>query len=98
MKTVNNLFIRNIPDIKERDFKYRTQMSSHELNNLQTEAFKDILDLFNKSNLLQKNLYEFNLSNTIESTVYSKRLNEALLKLQRTEELYNNQDSHMKQK
>ena len=90
MKTVSNLFIRNIPDIQEREFKYRTLMSSHELNNLQTEAFRDILDLFNKANLLQKNLYEFNLANSIESTVYGKRLSEALLKLQQTEELYNN--------
>lgn len=90
MNTVSNLFIRNIPDIQEREFKYRSKMSSHELNNLQTEAFKDILDLFNKANLLQKNLYEFNLANNIESTVYEKRLSEALLKLHQTEELYNN--------
>ena len=90
MNTISNLFIRNIPEIQEREFKYRTQMSSHELNELQTEAFKDILDLFNKANQLQKNLYEFNVANGIETTVYNKRLSEALLKLQQTEELYNN--------
>lgn len=90
MNTVSNLFIRNIPEIQEREFKYRSKMSSHELNNLQTEAFKDILDLFNKANLLQKNLYEFNLTNSIESTVYGKRLSEALLKIHQVEELYNN--------
>ena len=90
MKQMSNLFIRNIPEIKEREFKYRTLMSSHELNELQTEAFKDILDLFNKANSLQKSLYEFNLINGIESSVYSKRLSESLLKLQHTEELYNN--------
>ena len=90
MNPVSNLFIRNIPEIKDREFKYRTQMSSHELNDLQTEAFKDILDLFNKSNLLQKQLYEFNLSSSIESSVYAKRLAEVSLKLYQTEELFNN--------
>lgn len=90
MNPVSNLFIRNIPEIKDREFKYRTQMSSHDLNDLQTEAFKDILDLFNKSNLLQKQLYEFNLSNSIESAVYAKRLAEVSLKLYQTEELFNN--------
>ena len=90
MNTMSNLFIRNIPEIKEREFKYRSKMSSHELNDLQTESFKDILDLFNKANALQKNLYEFNIANSIESTIYSKRLSEALLKVQQTEELYNN--------
>ena len=90
MKTVSNLFIRNIPDIKEREFKYRTKMSSHELNELQNEAFKDILDLFNKSNELQKNLYEFNTINSIETSVYSKRLNETMLRMHGLEELYNN--------
>lgn len=90
MKTSSNLFIRNIPDIKEREFKYRTKISSHELNDLQSEAFRDILDLFNKSNELQKNLYEFNIANTIESTVYAKRLNETILKMNQLEELYNN--------
>ena len=90
MNPVSNLFIRNIPEIKDREFKYRTQMSSHDLNDLQTEAFKDILDLFNKSNLLQKQLYEFNLSNSIESAVYAKRLTEVSLKLYQTQELFNN--------
>lgn len=90
MNTVSNLFIRNIPEIKEREFKYRTKMSSHDLNDLQTEAFKDILDLFNKANQLQKNLYEFNLANSIESTVYGKRLTELLFKVQQTQELYDN--------
>lgn len=93
MNPTSNLFVRNIPEIQEREFKYRTQMSSHELNNLQTEAFKDILDLFNKSNQLQKNLYEFNMANSIETTVYSKRLSETLLRLAQVEELYRNLQS-----
>lgn len=90
MKTLSNLFIRNIPEIKDRQFKYRTQMSSKELNGLESESFKDILDLFNKANLLQKSLYEFNQINAIESTVYTKRLAEVIKKLQQVEELYNN--------
>jgi len=90
MKPSSNLFIRNIPEIKDREFKYRTLMSSHELNALQKEAFTDILDLFNKANLLQKNLYEFNTANTIESSVYGKRLNDALLKVYQVKELYDN--------
>ena len=90
MNTLSNLFLRNIPDIKDREFKYRTKMNSHDLNDLQTEAFKDILDLFNKANLLQKSLYEFNTANGIESVVYSKRLTQAMQKLNQVEELYNN--------
>ena len=50
----SNLFVRNIPSIQEREFKYRAKMSSHQLNEMQTEAFNDILDLFNKANQLQK--------------------------------------------
>lgn len=90
MKTVSDLFIRNIPEIQEREFKYRTQMSSNELNKLQDESFKDILDLFNKANLLQKELYEFNETNGIESSVYNKRLTDTLSKLYQLQELYNN--------
>lgn len=90
MRTLSDLFVRNIPEIREREFKYRTKMSSHELNNLQTEAFKDILDIFNKANILQKELYEFNTANGIESLVYNKRLTETLNRLKHAEELYNN--------
>ena len=97
MNSINNLFLRNVPEIKEREFKYRTKMDSHELNELQQEAFKDILDLFNKANLLQKNLYEFNVANGIESSVYNRRLSETLLKLQHVEELYNNLKSTEKE-
>lgn len=97
MKTASNLFIRNVPEIQKREFKYRTKMSSHELNELQSEAFKDILDLFNKANLLQKNLYEFNLTGTIETNVYERRLSEAELKMRELEELYNNLKSTEKE-
>ena len=90
MNTISNLFIKNIPEIQEREFKYRTKMSSSDLNGLQGEAFKDILDLFNKANSLQKSFYEFNTINNIESTVYAKRLNEALLNVEHVMELYNN--------
>lgn len=90
MKQQSNYFVRNIPEIEEREFKYRTKMDSHELNKMQKEAFTDILDLFNKANALQKNLYEFNMTNDIETSVYSKRLTEVLIKLKQTEELYNN--------
>ena len=43
----SNLFVKNIPSIQEREFKYRGRMDSHKLNEMQKEAFDDILDLFN---------------------------------------------------
>lgn len=86
----SNLFVRNIPAIKEREFKYRAPMSSEALNAMQQEAFHDILDLFNKANQLQKTIYEMNLANNIESVCYSKRLESALTNLSRLTEMYNN--------
>ena len=87
---MSNLFVKNIPSIKERTFKIRSKMSSSELNALQKEAFDDILDLFNKANQLQKTIYEMNLANHIESSCYTKRLQEALDKIKELEENYAN--------
>jgi hypothetical protein len=87
---MSNLFVRNLPSIKEREFKYRSRTSSEQLNEMQQEAFNDILDLFNKANQLQKTVYEMNLANNIESVCYSKRLEEAVTKLNKLTELYNN--------
>ena len=70
----SNLFVRNIPSIQEREFKYRAKMSSSQLNEMQNQAFNDILDLFNKANQLQNTFYEINLSNNNESTCYAKPL------------------------
>ena len=87
---MSNLFVKNILSIKERTFKIRSKMSSSELNALQKEAFDDILDLFNKANQLQKTIYEMNLANHIESSCYTKRLQEALDKIKELEENYAN--------
>lgn len=87
---MSNLFVRNLPSIKEREFKYRGRTSSEQLNDMQEEAFNDILDLFNKANQLQKTIYEMNLANNIESVCYSKRLEEAILELNKLSEMYNN--------
>ena len=38
----SNLFVKNIPSIQEREFKYRGRMDSHSLNQMQKEAFDDI--------------------------------------------------------
>ncbi len=86
----SNLFVRNIPSIQEREFKYRAPMSSEQLNAMQQEAFHDILDLFNKANQLQKTVYEMNLTNNIESVCYSKRLEAAMTSLNKLTEMYNN--------
>ena len=86
----SNLFVRNIPAIQERKFKYRAPMSSQQLNTMQMEAFNDILDLFNKANQLQKTVYEMNVANNIESACYTKRLEEAITNLNKLNELYNN--------
>ena len=84
----SNLFVKNIPSIKEREFKYRTKIDSHSLNELQKESFNDILDLFNKANKLQKNIYEMNMANMVESAYHSKRLNEAIQELEHIKEKY----------
>ena len=86
----SNLFVRNIPSIQEREFKYRAPMSSEKLNKMQQESFNDILDLFNKANQLQKTIYEMNLANNIESVCYSKRLETAITNLNKLSEMYNN--------
>lgn len=90
MNNNSNLFVKNIPAIQEREFKYRAPMDSHELNLMQQESFGDILDLFNKANALQKTVYEMNLANNIESTCYAKRLEAAMAKLEQLTESYNN--------
>lgn len=87
---MSDLFVKNLPSIQEREFKYRGKMSSHELNKMQQEVFSDILDLFNKSNQLQKIIYEMNLANSIESACYTNRLKEALLHMQEVNEKYEN--------
>ena len=87
---MSNLFVRNIPSVKEREFKYRSRMSSQQLNEMQNETFNDILDLFNKANQLQKNIYEMNLANNIESVCYSKRLDKSIAELNKLTEMYNN--------
>jgi len=86
----NNLFVRNLPSIREREYKYRAPMSSAKLNEMQEEAFHDILDLFNKANQLQKTVYEMNLAYNIESNCYAKRLEEAIVNLDKLVEMYNN--------
>lgn len=86
----SNLFVSNIPSIQEREFKYRGKMDSHELNQMQKEAFDDILDLFNKANRLQKTVYEMNLATSIESSCYTKRIEETTQLLNLLAEKYTN--------
>lgn len=88
-----DLFLRNIPSIKEREFKYRGRMSSDELNEMQDEAFADILDLFNKSNQLQAQVYETRELAMVESECYSMRLADALSKQRGLEEQLQNMTS-----
>lgn len=87
---MSSLFVKNLPSIQEREFKYRAPMSSEKLNDLQNEAFADILDLFNKANQLQKTIYEMNLANNIESSCYAKRLEQAITSMNAIVEKYNN--------
>lgn len=82
--------IKNIPSIKEIEFKTREISDSHKLNQVQEQVFNDILDLFNKANTLQKEMYEMNMAANIESTCYAKRLEETLIKLSLIEEQYDN--------
>ena len=93
---MSDLFVRNLPSIREREFKYRAPMSSAKLNEMQQEAFNDILDLFNKANQLQKTIYEMNLANNIESVCYGKRLEAAVSSLNKLTEMYHNLTSDEK--
>lgn len=85
-----DLQIKNIPSIQEIEFKTREISDSHKLNQMQEQVFNDILDLFNKANTLQKEMYEMNVAANIESTCYAKRLEETLTKLSLIEEQYDN--------
>jgi hypothetical protein len=85
-----DLQIKNIPSIQEIEFKTREISDSHKLNQTQEQVFNDILDLFNKANTLQKEMYEMNVAANIESTCYAKRLEETLTRLSLIEEQYNN--------
>ena len=90
----SNLFVKNIPSIQEREFKYRAKMSSAQLNEMQNQAFNDKnYEIGGKSNEeleIQKTVYEMNLANNIETICYSKRLEEAIINLNKMTELYNN--------
>lgn len=85
-----DLQIKNIPSIQEIEFKTREISDSHKLNQIQEQVFNDILDLFNKANTLQKEMYEMSVAANIESTCYAKRLEETLTKLSLIEEQYDN--------
>lgn len=87
---MSNLFVKNIPSIQKREFKYRGRMDSHTLNEMQKEAFDDILDLFNKANQLQKTVYELSMANHIETKCYSERLENALGHMMAIKEQYEN--------
>ena len=86
----SNLFVKNIPSIQNHEFKYRSRMDSHKLNQVQQEMFHDILDLFNKANQLQKTVYEMNAVNHIEAICYTRRLEETIQELNKLQEQYNN--------
>lgn len=87
---MSDVFVKNIPSIQNHEFKHRSVSSSESLNELEKQSFNDILDLFNKANVLQKEIYEMNTASNIEATCYSKRLEETQAKLNQLEEQYNN--------
>lgn len=82
--------VKNIPSIQEVEIKTRSISDSHQLNETQEQVFNDILDLYNKANTLQKDMYEINMAANIESKCYSKRLEETLLRLAQIEEQFTN--------
>lgn len=86
----SSLFLRNIPTIKEREFKYRGRMDSSELNQMQDEAFGDILDLFNKANEMQREIHETKELYMIESECYAIRLANSNKRQKELEEAYQN--------
>lgn len=87
---MSNYFIKNIPSIRKHEFKYRSKINSHDLNEVQEQSLNDILDLFNKANALQKTIYELQNSHELETFCYEQRLNVAITKLNELEENYHN--------
>ena len=65
-------------------------MDSHSLNELQDEAFKDILDLYNRANKLQKAVYELGQIAAIENEAYSEMLLTSQFNLNVMAEMYEN--------
>lgn len=82
--------VKNIPSVQEIEFKTREISNSHKLNEMQQNVFNDILDLFNKANTLQKEIYEMDMAANIEAVCYAKRLQETMSQLSLIEEQYNN--------
>lgn len=82
--------IRNLPSVKEREFKARSKSDSHILNQNQEDIFRDILDLFNSANEIKKSIYELNLLSSIETRCYSERLKEALKNIRILQQEYDN--------
>lgn len=87
---MSNFFVKNIPSIKKHDFKYRSKINSHDLNELQEQSYLDILDLFNKANALQKTVYELQNAQQLETYCYERKLNNAMIRLEEMQENYNN--------
>jgi hypothetical protein len=87
---MSSFFIKNIPSIRKHEFKYRSKINSHDLNEVQEQSLSDILDLFNKANALQKTIYELQNSHEVETFYYEQRLNVAITKLNELEENYHN--------
>ena len=90
---MNDLFVNNIPSIQRKTFNYRSKMNSDDLNEIQKQSLNDILDLFNKANRLQKQVYEMNQYSQIETACCAKRLDETQKKLAEITEKYNNLNS-----
>lgn len=87
---MSELFVRNIPSIQRQEYKYRGRMDSHLMNEHNVQIFNDILDLFNKANQLQKNVYEMNLTANIEAACYEQRLEDTIKRLNQLDEVYHN--------
>lgn len=69
---MSNYFLNNIPSTQKREAKYRSNISSKDLNDQQSELLHDVLDLFNKSNKLEKDITELSMLSMINSSLYNQ--------------------------
>ena len=93
---MSNYIINNIPSSNRKDFGYKAINSSSVHNKNQEEILNDILDLYNKTNSIEKVINEqldyIKLENTTLESIYMAMYNKYLDLYQRYESMLNIKD------
>ena len=90
---MSNYIVNNIPSSNRKDFGYKAINSSSVHNKNQEEILNDILDLYNKTNSIEKVINEqldyIKLENTMLESIYSTMYNKYRDLYQRYESIIN---------